>query len=555
MTDDLNLVIGKPVLEDQEKNIKGNIATFTRFTLPFAFQLQAVTNVSEPPKLYYTVNEKSDLSFKKRRKYFTRETADTLYQRSQWLSVCDNWNQTQWGKTGFSVTLRDQDFKIAMLPPQLVLFETPDIEVHPKCNILQTGFLYVDVYFCEEQIRKPQLDDLLVLNEFFRYFGMPWDDHSKIFKGIFPQIPINLEGIKTIANADKLACYFERWASLLEIPIQIGNQYYRLFPESWATEARNWAYNKTDAATTANQQAEHWQIYADNRCYVWTTAFLKDGAQNLRDYFEPDKKTLAAADYGHWIKLLNVDCPPFADGKYKTPKETHATVTQFEKEWVAPRTYTRWEEDGTLYGFCYHAAAILARKEIYIFAPSATYYFDTTLLLLYVRMVLFRFSRALSEAMPETEKQDETQTRDHLRMLRRLFSRFTVLYRFPMLSNQQQHMELYEINRKFHDVDQYFDETQKEVDNLHEFMETVEANRLASAANRLATWGIPLAAGGLMAALFSMIDSNIWQCAFPDQICSLNFEWWTQAIVVMVVALAFSLPALTNWFKRKVLKK
>ena len=100
MTEHLNLIIGKPNLAPNEK-----IATFTRFVLPFAFQLQSAPEASDPANLFYTLSDKTDLSYIKRRKYFTRETADTLYECGQWLSMCDAWSQTAWGKAEITVTL------------------------------------------------------------------------------------------------------------------------------------------------------------------------------------------------------------------------------------------------------------------------------------------------------------------------------------------------------------------------------------------------------------------------------------------------------------------
>ncbi|MFA5924201.1 MAG: hypothetical protein WC856_23390 [Methylococcaceae bacterium] len=548
MDDGLNLIIGKPELGDNEK-----IATFTRFVLPFAFQLQSAPELSGQTNLFYTLNDKTDLSYIKRKKYFTRETADTLYERGQWLSMCDAWSQTAWGKAEITVTLREQPFKIGMLPPQIVLFELPEIKEQETSAILQTGFLYVDAYFPEQQNKHPQLDDLLVLNEFFRYFGIPYEAHAEIIRNIFANVPIRADSNETIASLDELGCYFERWANMLEIPIQSKNHYYRLFPQNpaeeatqnWAKAAREWMYNNF-----TDKNAEHWQIYADNRCYVWTVAFLEKGGETLKSEYESGKTTLEAKDYGHWIKLLNVDNPPndWATKKYKGPKETHKSVNSFEREWAEERTYKRWEQGGAWYGFCYHSSAILAPPISFIFSPTATYYFDTTLLLLYIRMSLFRFGRELSQAIQDN---NEKTKMEKFRQLRNEFSSFTVLYQFPLLSNQQQSIEMYEINRKFLDIDQFFDEIQKEVDNLHQFYELVEANNqaktannigkstkeLAESANNLATLGIPLATGGLVTALFSMTDRNLWQCIFQDIECTANSDLFFQALIVLVIGI------------------
>ena len=174
------------------------------------------------------------------------------------------------------------------------------------------------------------------------------------------------------------------------------------------------------------------------------SGFSSKGGETLKDEFEPGKTTLDAKDYGHWIKLLNVDNPPFDFNakKYKSVQETHSSVSQFERQWVDPRTYRRWEDEGTWYGFCYHSAAILARPWYFIFSPSATYYFDTTALLLYFRMTLFRFSKELSKAVPDQDNWNEKLIREKLQFLRLKFSTFAMSYRFLMLSNQQQSIEM-----------------------------------------------------------------------------------------------------------------
>jgi hypothetical protein len=298
-SDTINLITGKPVIgrpevknseadKVEQSKVKDEVATYTRFALPFAFQLQAMSKAPDENKLYYEQDNMEDLSYIKRRKYFTRETADTLYNRGQWLSICNKWDETTWGKAEITVSLRGKDFKIGMLAPQLILFEAPKIEHQDKRNILQTGLLYVDIYFPENQETASQLDDLLVFNEYFRYFSIQNDTHAGIFKNIFSNIPVNPEQDNTIGQLNgMLKPYFERWAALLEIPIKQGSQYFQLFPAEWAESARKWVYNEPNS-----DHLEHWQIYADNRCYVWTAVFIKNGATFLKDTFEPEKTVI-----------------------------------------------------------------------------------------------------------------------------------------------------------------------------------------------------------------------------------------------------------------------
>ena len=545
---ELNLLIGKPIDNPHESD-KSKIATFTRFVLPFAYKLREKQCV-KTPDLYYTLNPANDLSFIKRRKFFTRETAHILYDRSLWLDMSTEWEQTAWGQANVEIILRGKQFKIGMLPPRITLFEAFSGKIKDRLaklagqsqnNIQHTGFLQVDIFFSDNQEHAPELDDLLILNEFFRYYNMPWDAHEKIFKRAFGNIPAeySISGSpKTVKKLGQLECYFERWANLLEIPLVHNGKQYQLFPERWALAARDWSYNK-------DTQNEHWQIYADNRTYVWTACFLKNGGEVLKTCFEPEKEVLQSYDYGHWIKLVNVDAPSFdfTSQSYKSPENTHEEVTQFERNWVKKRSYGRWEEKGTWYGFCYHAGAVLGPPYYNVFAPSRTYYFDTVMLLFFVRMTIFRFSRELSDIIMIDSKKDKMRTQ--LTDLRKDFARFTVLYRFPLVSNQQQMIELYKLKRTFFDVDNFFQEIQQEIDHTHELLELIEAHRLSKAANRLASWGIPLAAGGLVAALFSMADLNIWDCITIGDNCTPDNDRIFQLLLVV----AFMVPVWTalNW--------
>lgn len=54
MSGHLDLIIGKPNLGADEK-----IATFTRFVLPFAFQLQPIEHEPNQADLFYTLNDKT----------------------------------------------------------------------------------------------------------------------------------------------------------------------------------------------------------------------------------------------------------------------------------------------------------------------------------------------------------------------------------------------------------------------------------------------------------------------------------------------------------------
>ncbi|MGH8613413.1 MAG: hypothetical protein ACREYF_15710 [Gammaproteobacteria bacterium] len=62
----------------------------------------------------------------------------------------------------------------------------------------------------------------------------------------------------------------------------------------------------------------------------------------------------------------------------------------FEREWAKERTYRRWEEWGSYYGFNYHSGAMLGPPETNppFWRHFAEVYFDQVLLLLYLRVSL-----------------------------------------------------------------------------------------------------------------------------------------------------------------------
>ncbi len=539
----LELVIGKPkdgYYSTSKNKAETNGATFSRFVLPFAYCISKNDTSKGKDGLFYKINSQDNLSFIKRHKYFIQETATTLYDRALWLDMSDAWEETEWGKEQVKVKLKKNEFTLGMLPPRIVLFEASNKnnntqlsylnERMDEVELLKTGFLFVDIYFANKE-EKPTLDDLLILNEFFRYFGMPYDDHAKIFKDRFSGIPTEYERQPHTENSrtqddiinEKFRLYFERWIKLLKIPIREGKSFYQLLPEAWFENSYNLSYNKGKVCDGKN-----WQIYADNRTYVWTAALLEDGSNCLQ---EKDVK-LNISKSGHWVKLLNVDQPPFNvnENAYQSALYTHQSITSFEENWVKERTYTRWEEEGSVYGYCYHAGAMIGKKEFFEFWSS--YYFDTTLLLFYIRMTLFRFSKELTDIFSNNDPDNDK--RKSLYDLRKEFSIFTVLYQFPIISHQQQSMEMLEINRKYFEVDNFFTEIQQEINSSHEFLETSLANELSESANKLAKYGIPIATGSLIAGVFGMNELPLINCL--DIGCGSFGSFIFEIIIVFSVA-------------------
>jgi hypothetical protein len=527
MTDPLQLKCGNPETAENE-NIPA--ATFSRFVFPFAYRLEKSNEQLQG--LFYRVND--DSIHPRRKKYLTNETALVLFERAKWFEIdTQAWQKTPWETNAITVTLKNGDFKIKMLPPALVLFEFAEPRQTAESNTLETGFLYVDMYF-PEQSPLPTFDDVLLFNELFRYFDMPYAGHvaayKKCLKDIPIEYPVNNGHYRKLNDADCNAqeSYFVRWLNFLTIPVRHNDDYYTLIPDACIDAAENWI-------GSSKLSKESCLVHVDNRCYVWTAALINGGGCALNQAFNNPPKPNAELQphhYGHWLKLLNIDAPN------DMPKNTHKSISAFEQEWVEARTYKRWQHKGNWYGFNNHSGVALldCSQETHLCLVFREQYFDQTILLLYLRTTLFSFSRKLSFIIHDQQRQNEnSQWLEQIGQLREEFSRFAILYQFPSLSNQQQAIEMYVLARACLDIDELYREVQVEIANTHDFLEQAKANELGEAANIIAEWGVPIAVTSLVISLFG------------TEICIQDCYWFSNiGIPMALIAGAISIWVIQN---------
>lgn len=466
-------------------NPSNSPASYTRFVLPFAYSPEKI----EPEKLdktkdcRYEFVEPDDLEWRKR--YLTHETADVLFRRAKWVRLKGDAIKED------EMFFRDgRRLKVVISSPALILFEwpAPDDKKRddaPNNKILHTGFLVVEAHFSSSNACPPTLDNLLELNEIFKYWQRPYEGHeenyAKFFSGCF-------------SSKSARDIYFEKWAQLLEHPIYVGNDIWRLMPEAWMESARQKVDNCRN--DLIDDSSDDWMVYADNRAFVWTCAIMKDGANTLRRAYCAPKAP--SSDFAEWRALLNVDLP------------YNMVNTKFEREWTEKRTYKRWEDGGTFYGFSYHSGAMLGPPETNppLWKHFGQMYFDQVILLLYLRMGLFRFSRELSRISSQVidEKEDDKEWLKDFTNLRRNFTLFTNLYQFPLISNQQQGLEMYALARASMDVDALFEEVQDEINSSHEYLNIEETQKLTSSTTRLS---VVAAIGIVFALTFGFLSIDV----------------------------------------------
>ncbi len=508
-------------------------ATYTRFILPFAYCPTFKEESND--KVCYEKTEPEDLMWRK--KYLTYETADVLFERAKWFTL-KNLQYPLEVNMHFRDCAKNEHIAIHIKPPSLILFEWPERDgkcskhctdpslmqcPEGKHNILRTGFLVLELYFPEHNCIYPTIDNLLEMNELFRYWQQPFDRHEdkKGYKKLLANLPFIHGSAETISQKQNpLELYFERWASLLDIPVRDEQgKHWQLFPQQWMQNARKFVSGEEGTSPG-------WAIYSDNRTFVWTCAIMQNGGNELRTLFNKAKGK--ASDFGHWIKLLNVDQP----GKNIIDSNKY---TQFEKKWAKERTYKRWEEDGTFYGFNYHCGAMIGPpfKELPLWKHFGQMYYDQILLLLYIRVALFRFSMRLNRISAEAlESSDDAEWLEKFQQLREFFTLFTNLYQFPLLSNQQQAIEMYALARKHMDIDDLFKEIQQEVNSNHEYLSTKQATMQAEITTRLT---VVATIGLILAIATGFLGMNIIVDGFSGSLSWNGVRNWGVLIVTILV--------------------
>jgi len=255
-------------------NPKVRPATFTRFVLPFAYNLKHLKeeSLSEHPHHYEVGHSASgEANLKWRKNYFTEETRQALFKRATWLLLKETVNGEDSAARGsdspkpmdasrkFSIKISDgRTCEMVMSAPQIVLFELPsvaELNHRREAHLLQIGFLVVETHFPEPNCWiQPTLDDLLRFNELFRYYDEPFNNHSRQVDKMLGKCAIHK---LTYGKSEDNDSVYRRWSKLLEFPLVHEGKVYEIVSDDW-------------------------DIYADNRLFVWTCAIVYGGGGILK---------------------------------------------------------------------------------------------------------------------------------------------------------------------------------------------------------------------------------------------------------------------------------
>lgn len=436
-------------------------ATFSRFILPFSYR--DYKNNSTPSAWQKIDFADDSEEYAVRKSYFTKETSDVLFNQSSYFRYVEK-------NVNPFLTIDYKGFQICFNSPQIVLFafESPQTE-----SLLKTGFLVHELYFKDAQ--SVPFEILLEINELFRYKECPFKDHKNELTDIFYA---ELSEKLSIENNTKQDSYFH-WELILK----------SFFSKDYLLKE----FISKNSKNSHNINVSSNDIYADNRTFVWSCAVIEGGTTALQNRFkfalDFAENSWETKNFGHLVKFLNVDRSRSDVDRLKNAAfnsaEVHST-TEFEREWASEKTYKRWEKAGSFYGFSYHSGVALVptMKNKYadnslVYEPPlwkhwGQMYFDIILLLFYTRVSLFRFSNKLTEISLEalnTQENENEKWSESFGRLRLDFTLFTNLFRFPLISNQQQAIEMFDIAKSSLDIDEFYNEIQQEIHSSQEFIE------------------------------------------------------------------------------------
>lgn len=471
--------------------------SFSKFVMPFTYQGRLKEERTTPGP-WFKPGPIKDLD---RTSYFTPETAKSLFVQPRHYKLVE----MESCERNFTFVRGDRRLKVVVADPELVLF--PGIYEDSPDDPLRIGFLILTLSFMGSEQNPVYLDDLLELNELYRYCREPYVGH------FYERFRVHF--VEDASGTDR-QIYVERWMK-------------------WLRCASGLAVEEGNLTACG-----------DHRAFVWTCAILEKGSLTVREAVSAEFMPEGDHELGHWIRLLNIDRP--ASGS--------ARGSKYETQWSRERTYTRWEEFGSLYGVHYHGGAMLAppEKNPPLWLHFMGIYFDQTLLLLYLRVTLFQFSESLRKLSSRKDPQPPTESagtatttvgsspmiqeqwRQRFRDLRLAFALFSNQYGFPLLSNQQQGIEMYTLAREHMDVRELFEQVRQSIHDSHEYLQgeaefeqAVDSTKLT----QIATIGLPLS---IAAGVFGM---NMFNDKNLGDVCTGLMYFVVLSVVLLVPSLVY----------------
>jgi hypothetical protein len=134
---------------------------------------------------------------------------------------------------------------------------------------------------------------------------------------------------------------------------------------------------------------------------------------------------------------------------------------------------------------------------------------------------------------------------------------FSTLYQFPLLSTQQQSVEMYDLARRQMDIDALFRDVDKEIDAADQMFAGLVDEAVTNSIHSLTKWGFPVAAMMLILTAFTLIhDSESGKALDTRSWLSMMWPWrWGYALDFLYLCVPFAvlwgLTSLVLWRRNR----
>ena len=229
-----------------------------------------------------------------------------------------------------------------------------------------------------------------------------------------------------------------------------------------------------------NQGKYYIQPSIDDRMFVISWYKNSDIVQTLKNdlYKKSDR----------WYEYL------FIDGNGKTVQSP-----KMQKKLITEASYDRWMNYGTLYGMSRYSFVSMS-SDSFPLTHMQTMYFQMFTLLLAQRASILRFSDEVTSLSDidndELSSKTSSLYKNYIRFVNKLY--------FREITPQDQGLEIYNQARKILKIDEDIKDLDKEIEELHNYIEIKQQNKINKNLNRLQYFGFPLLVLSFFTGFFGM---------------------------------------------------
>lgn len=204
----------------------------------------------------------------------------------------------------------------------------------------------------------------------------------------------------------------------------------------------------------------------------------------------------------------------------KEIKNSIANSVHQEKH-LEEHTYTRWIEDGTVYGISRDSFVALTPDNRFgstiIRSHMNTMYYTIAVLCLAQRTSILKFTAEIANIADLAKLEEEKKTIANIKEVYKNYIEFINKLYFREITPQIQGIELYNQFQKLLNIDKEITDLDNEISELHEYVSLLqndEQNRNASLLNKVAFIFLPITVVfGVLGANFFPSDNDSWDIA------------------------------------------